>query len=128
MKKLLVIASIVSLSLATNAACVWSWWTGDAQADKTLQGSQLGLACECQNMKGAQIALVMCKATKVQGVQGSIGYSKTEKLQNGAQVAFVNVADKAALQFGLICFNKGGFLPVFPFFNFDKTMFGGGNK
>ncbi len=36
----------------------------------------------------------------------------------------VNSADKAALQLGLICVNKGGFLPVFVFFNFDKTQFG----
>ena len=40
------------------------------------------------------------------------------------QAAFITKARKAALQFGLVCINEGGFLPVFVFFNFDKTMFG----
>ena len=47
--------------------------------------------------------------------------------RSGCQLAFVNRAEKSALQLGLLCFNKSGFLPFFVFFNFDPKMFGSGN-
>ena len=74
---------------------------------------------------GAQVAICAAKADKVKcGAQVAIGYSQVDTLRNGVQSAFIAKARKAALQFGLICFNEGGFLPVFVFFNFDKSMFG----
>lgn len=129
MKKLMVVLGAMTLGLAANAGCVWSWWVGDDKADQDLKGAQLGIACECKTIKGAQVSLLWNRTQKVNnGCQAAWGYNNAQKVQNGPQVACVNVADKAALQFGLLCFNKGGFLPVFVFFNFDKTMFGGGDK
>lgn len=112
-----------------NASTVWSWWVGDKNADKDLKGCQLGIASECKSMSGAQVSLLWQRTEKLKnGAQVAIGYNNAKKVQNGPQCAVVNIADKAALQFGLLCFNKGGFLPFFVFFNFDKTMFGGGDR
>lgn len=128
MKKLMILVGAVVLSVAANAGCWWSWWVGDDKSDKELKGCQLGIACECKEMKGAQVSLLWDRVQYVQGAQVAWGYNNAKKVQNGAQVAVVNIADHAALQFGLVCINDGGFLPWFVFFNFDKSMFGGGKK
>lgn len=129
MKKLIVMTGALALGLAVNAACTWSWWAGDDKADKDLTGCQLGIASECKTMKGAQVSLLFNRAQKTKaGGQFAIGYNRAEKVQNGVQYAIVNSADKAALQLGLLCWNEGGFLPFFILFNFDKTMFGGGDR
>jgi len=130
MKKILFVLGFGMLAAAANAGgCWWSWWVGDDKTDKELNGCQLGIACECKQITGAQVSLLWNRTQKVQnGAQVAWGYNNARKVQNGPQVAFVNIADKAALQFGLLCWNKGGFLPFFVFFNFDTSMFGGGNK
>ena len=128
MKKLMFAFCAVMLAAVANAGCWWSWWVGDDKSDKELKGCQLGIACECKEMKGAQVSLLWDRAQYVQGAQVACGYNNAKKVQNGAQVAVVNIADHAALQFGLVCINDGGFLPWFVFFNFDKSMFGGGKK
>ncbi|MCQ2389108.1 MAG: hypothetical protein MJ138_05295 [Kiritimatiellae bacterium] len=129
MKKLLMFGLVASLGFAANAGCWWSWWVGDDKTDKDLVGCQLGIASECKTMKGAQVSILWNRMQELHnGAQLACGYNNAKKVQNGPQVAVVNIADKAALQFGLLCFNKGGFLPFFVFFNFDKTMFGGGAK
>ena len=129
MKKLTIAfcAAVMGVS-AANADFIWNWWT-TSNADKpqktSLKGCSLGIASELKEVKGAQIDLLFNKSTFVKsGAQGAIGYSQTEKLRNGAQFAFVNKAESAALQLGLVCMNKTGFLPVFVFFNFDAKMFG----
>lgn len=127
MKKILMMAAVAVLACAANAGCTWSWWPGapDLSGD-SVKGCVLGLASEVGTVSGAQVDLLWHKAkTVTSGAQVAIGYSRADTLRNGCQVAWVNSADHAALQLGLICVNKGGFLPFFVFFNFDKTQFGG---
>lgn len=128
MKKLMVASLIAFTAVAANAGCWWSWWVGDDRANEKLEGCQLGIACECKEMTGAQVSLLWGRAKYIQGAQLAIGYNNIERLQNGPQIAFVNIAEASALQFGLLNFNKEGFLPFFPFFNMSTKMFGGGRK
>ena len=128
MKKLLFIACAAMLATAARADFNWCWWVGGDDASRNLNGCQLGIADECSEMTGAQVSLLWGRVKYILGCQFAFGYCNAGKVQNGPQLAVVNIADKAALQFGLLNFNKGGFLPFFPFFNFDKTMFGGGKK
>ena len=129
MKKIAALCFAVALVASANAGCWWSWWVGDDKADQALRGCQLGIAAECKDMSGAQVALLWNRLEKLHaGAQVAIGYCNAKKIQNGCQAGFVNVADSASLQIGLLNFNKTGFLPFFPFFNFDKHMFGGGEK
>lgn len=130
MKKLIVMAGAIALGFAANAECAWSWWVGDKNADKSIQGCQLGIASECKTIKGAQVSLLWNRTQKVNGgCQFAFGYNNAEKVQNGPQLSVVNIArDGAALQLGLLNWNPKGFLPFFPFFNFSTSMFGGGNK
>ena len=116
------------MGAAANADCWWSWWVGGEQADKELNGCQLGIASECREMTGAQVSLLWGRLQRVNGCQFACGYCNAKKVQNGPQLAVVNIADAAALQFGLLNFNEKGFLPFFPFFNFSTSMFGGGKK
>lgn len=126
MKKLMMLAGAFALGFVANAECTWSWWTGDKNADREIKGCQLGLACENKQTTGAQVAVLWNRTQKVKsGAQVSIGYNRAHEVKNGPQVAFVNIAESAALQFGLLCFNDSGFLPFFVFFNFDTHMFGG---
>ena len=97
-----------------------------ADKDRDVTGCALGVASGCfKSVLGAQVNLLWGKAKEVKaGYQGAIGYCRADTLRNGCQAAVVTSADMAALQFGLICVNKEGFLPVFPFFNFSKKGFG----
>ena len=107
--------------------CVWSWWSGAPQSnlEKDLRGCSLGIGSGFRSVRGAQISLCMNTVEHFKcGAQVAIGYNSATRLNNGCQVACVNVADSAALQFGLLCFNKNGFLPFFVLFNFDKRAFG----
>lgn len=126
MKKLAIaLFAVAAMVVTAKADFAWStWFDGPAQnADR--QGCVLGLASEVNSMKGAQIDLCISKANEFKsGCQYAIGYSRVVTLRNGVQIGFWNNAQHAALQLGLICHNEGGFLPWFPFFNFDKTMFG----
>ena len=123
MKKILVMASAMFRGLAAQSAVTWDWWFGNASTSN--RGCALGLGAANAEITGAQVAICAAKADKVKcGAQVAIGYSQVDTLRNGVQSAFIAKARKAALQFGLICFNEGGFLPVFVFFNFDKSMFG----
>lgn len=126
MKKLLVAFCVAQLAvMSAKADFFWSWWVDGETASKDVSGCVLGLGSTVESIRGAQLDVCISKADTVKsGCQGAIGYSRAKKLYNGCQFAFWNDADNAALQFGLICHNKGGFLPWFVFFNFDKTMFG----
>ncbi len=128
MKKLMFAACAVLIASMAEASFCWSWRVGEKQTDRELDGCQMGLACAGKEMEGGQVSRLWGRAKYVQGCQFAFGYCNTRKMQNGPQLAVVNIADHAALQFGLLNFNKGGFLPFFPFFNFDKSMFGGGHK
>ena len=126
MKKLIVaLVAVTAVFASARAEFHWSWWTGGDTASKSVTGCVLGLGSEVKELRGAEVSLCLNKASDVKsGAQVAIGYNRTETLRNGCQVAFVNQADKAALQLGLLCFNKSGFLPFFVFFNFDPKMFG----
>lgn len=128
MKKLVVAFCAVMMGvMAAKAEFVWSWWVGAPEAPVTqdVQGCVLGLASQVKSIEGAQVSVCYSKADEVKaGCQYAFGYCQAISVRNGAQVAFVNKAQKAALQFGLICINDTGFLPVFPFFNFSKGCFG----
>lgn len=128
MKKLAVALCAAAMCVVSaQAECIWSWWTSAPaeNATKDVSGCALGIASETASITGAQVSLLFNVTGKVRsGAQVSIGYNKATTVKNGPQVAFVNVADAAALQFGLLCFNKQGFLPFFPFFNFSTKQFG----
>mgnify|MGYP003319141798 FL=1 len=129
MKKLMIALCAGMMAVAANAGCCWSWWVGDDKADKDLKGCQLGIASECKKMTGAQVSLLWGRTQRVNGCQFAFGYCNTAKLMNGPQLSVVNIArEGAALQFGLLNFNKSGFLPFFPFFNFSTKCFGNPNK
>ena len=129
MKKLMIVLGAGMMAAAAHAGFCWSWWVGDDKADKELDGCQLSIAGECKKMTGAQVSLLWGRTQRVVGCQFAFGYCNTGKLMNGPQLAVVNVArEGAALQFGLLNWNKSGFLPFFPFFNFSKKCFGDPNK
>ena len=129
MKKLIAM-TVLALACAAQADFKWSWWPGSPDlSNDSVRGCTLGIASEVGTVTGAQVDLLWHKAKKVtSGAQVAIGYSRVDTLRNGVQAAWVNSADHAALQLGLICINKGGFLPCFVFFNFDKTQFGAEKK
>jgi len=128
MKKLVVALCAVAMGVSVaKADFVWSWWSGVPRenSSKDVEGCAMGFASEVASIKGAQVSLFYNLTDKVRsGAQVSIAFNNAKTVKNGPQVAFVNVADAAALQFGLLCFNKEGFLPFFPFFNFSTKMFG----
>ena len=128
MKKLVIaLCAVTMAAAAANAECIWSWWTNvpSENASKDVKGAALGIASEVASVQGAQVSILFNRINRVKsGAQVAIGYNRAKVVRNGPQVGFVNVADAAALQFGLLCFNKEGFLPVFPFFNFSAKQFG----
>lgn len=129
MKKAVVAALAAVFCAATASAEVyWSTWTDGEQKNDNVEGTVLGFGSSVKSLKGAQVTVCVNKCEKEvhSGAQVTFGYNRTGKLRNGAQVGFWNQADSAALQFGLICFNKTGFLPFFVFFNMDTSMFGSG--
>ncbi len=124
---LCVLALAVAPKSASAGEWAWNWWTTSPDNSQTeFTGCALGFASEYKSVKGAQISAIMSKAEKVKsGCQFAIGYCRATTLRNGCQLAFFTRSDKAALQFGLLNFNKEGFLPFFPFFNFStKGTFG----
>lgn len=127
MKKLIVAMGLIMGAAAAQAEVVWSWWTSAPaeNAAKDISGCALGIASETASIKGAQVSVLFNVTREVKsGAQVALGYNEAVTVRNGPQVGFVNVADAAALQFGLLCFNKEGFLPFFPFFNFSTKQFG----
>ena len=125
MKKMIV-GAVLALACAAQADFTWSnWWGAPDLSNESKKGCVLGFASDVDTVSGAQVSAIMSRAKKVtSGCQFAFGYSNVGTLRNGCQLAVVNIADNAALQFGLVCKNKGGFLPWFVFFNFDKTQFG----
>lgn len=143
MKKILVLAALCAAAMGASVVkagdCTWSWWVGDNKASSDVDGCALGFGTERAEVEGAQVAVCMNLAEKVDGgAQVAFGYNRANRFEegaqvsffnrskefrNGVQVGFVNIADSSSLQIGLLCFNRTGFLPFFLFFNFDKNMF-----
>ncbi len=130
MKKLMILAAVATMAVSSYADFCWSWWVGDENKDKTIQGCQLGIASECKEAKGAQVSLLWGRLEKLaSGCQFALGYCNANKIVNGCQVSVVNISrDGAALQIGLLNWNPKGFLPFFPFFNFSTKMYGDASK
>lgn len=130
MNKLMIAAfAAVMCAMTAKADFFWSTWFRKDIKDKDVSGCVLGLASEIKSGLGAEVNVCISKADEFKrGAQVAIGYSRVAKLRNGVQAAFWNEADSAALQFGIVCHNRTGFLPWFPFFNFDKKMFGKENQ
>ncbi len=128
MKKLMMAVCVALMGVtAAQAEFIWSWWVKKpaAVATKDVEGCVLGFASQTASIKGAQVSLCWNKTETVKGgCQYAIGYNEAKTVKNGPQIAFINKADGAALQFGLLNFNKDGFLPFFPFFNFSTKHFG----
>ena len=128
MKKIAIALCAVMMGVMTaKAEFIWSWWAGapEETVSKDVSGCVLGFASEVASVKGAQVSVCYSKAKEVKaGCQYAIGYCQANTVRNGAQVATVTKAQKAALQFGLVCINDEGFLPWFVFFNFSTGCFG----
>ena len=130
MKKMMMVAlamaAFVAVAEPQQSECDWSWWTTSPDnTQRDFRGGLLGFASDVKTVTGAQVSVFVSKAQAVKsGCQFAIGYSRATTLRNGCQLAFFNRSDCAALQFGLLNFNKDGFLPFFPFFNFSKRGFG----
>lgn len=127
MKKLMILAAVVVGAMAVNAECLWSTWYDDGVQGKEVKGCVLGLASDVKAVTGAQVDICINKAEAINGgAQVSFGYNRSVKVHNGCQLGFWNNSKSSSLQLGLINFNETGFLPFFPFFNFDAKMFGSG--
>jgi hypothetical protein len=91
------------------------------QVGGDFSGVQLAYFCQSVDghVKGVQWAIACSTAGKATGLQFS-GLANLATRGRGVQVAsFLNLAeDLKGLQLGLLNFNKNGFLPFFPFFNF----------
>jgi len=147
MKKLLILTAVAALAVSANADVAWSWWLN--KADKKTDIS-LGIVNECASVSTLEISLLYGSSPVDNGFQWSIfginDSKKAEVLQlswwfnrgdeSCAQVAcvntakknvfnlgFINFAESSKIQIGLLNFDKNGFLPFFPFFNLDKSLF-----
>jgi hypothetical protein len=88
-----------------------------------LTGAELGIIFSDieGEMVGLQLTVVGNYARGGTGAQISGLYNRTETLR-GLQLGLINVAEEMeGLQLGLLNFNKKGFLPFFPLFNYGYT-------
>ena len=147
MKKLMVAAAAVAMTMLAQADVTWSWWL-DKQSEST--DLSFGLASKCANVETFELSLVYNGSPVQNGVQFAfLGINDSAKAQvlqlapwfnrgddscvqlgmvniakqNVFNLGFVNVANESKVQIGLLNFNKNGFLPVFPFVNLDKSLF-----
>ena len=147
MKKLMVAAAAVAMTMLAQADVTWSWWL-DKQSEHT--DLSFGLASKCASVETFELSLVYNGSPVQNGVQFAfLGINDSEKAQvlqlapwfnrgddscvqlgmvniakqNVFNLGFVNVANESKVQIGLLNFNKNGFLPVFPFVNIDKSLF-----
>ena len=122
-KAIFALVAVAALALTSKAEFSWNWWC--EKPDQDVRGCEMGIGCEAPAIKGAQISLVYGKTEEVKaGCQVAVlGVADAKEVYNGCQVGLVTFAEKASLQFGFLCFNKNGFLPVFPFFNFSKGCY-----
>ena len=121
MKKMM-FAAVMALACAAQADFTWSnWWGAPDLSNEAKRGCVLGFASDVDTVTGAQVSAIGIVIEKGFQIGGQIIRNLGIQLES---LAVVNIADNAALQFGLVCKNKGGFLPWFVFFNFDKTQFG----
>ena len=93
----------VALAGITNGNFTGVNWGGVSVVKKDMKGVQLSFVNTAENMKWVQF--------------GAVNYTQ---LAEGLQVSVVNWTESLhGVQIGLINFAKNGFLPIFPFFNFN---------
>jgi len=136
MKKIMIVVVVALAAACSNADVLWDWWCGNAGKTPVVH---LGIACKADSVKAAEVSLLFNRTPVLQnGAQVCLGFNYGDDVNNGAQVslffnraksvkwvqaALVNCAKSAKVQAGLLNFNESGFLPFFPFFNLDKSLF-----
>jgi len=146
MKKLIVSGLVVCAAICAQATAQWSWWMENKTAKPSVS---FGIASKCQSVESLEFSLLYSASPVSGALQGAlIGLNNSEAdcvlqlafvnigkdlgLQFGClnisksssvDLGFCNVADDSKFQLGLLNFNKKGFLPVFPFINFDPNIF-----
>ena len=120
MKKLMMVAAVALAAACAKADVAWDWWCGNGLKNPDVH---LGIACKALTVKFAEVSLVY-NATPIvrNGAQVSLFYNDAKDV-SWVQAAFVNCAKSAKIQVGLLNFNDSGFLPFFPLFNLDKSLF-----
>ncbi|MBR1921896.1 MAG: hypothetical protein IJ829_07860 [Kiritimatiellae bacterium] len=120
MKKLIAVVAVVLAASFVHADVAWDWWCGNGLKNPTVH---LGIACKALTVKAAEVALLFNKTPVIRsGAQVSLAYNDATSVK-WVQAALVNRASSAKVQLGLLNFNKNGFLPFFPLFNLDKSLF-----
>jgi len=152
MKKLFALSVLSVFAVSAQADFTWSWWCDKTEAKTDIS---LGLATKCKSVSALDLSLLysasgvengvqvafpgICDSDKARVLQGSMWFNRGD--DSCAQVACVNVAKKntfslgfinfakaSKVQIGFLNFNENGFLPLFPFFNLDKSLFGNEKK
>ena len=120
MKKLVVVAAVAMAAVFAKADVAWDWWCGNGLKNPDVH---LGIACKALTVKAAEVSLLFNQTPIIRsGAQVSLLFNDAEKV-SWVQAALVNKASSAKVQVGLLNFNDNGFLPFFPFFNLDKSLF-----
>ena len=120
MNKLMVVVAVAMEAVFAKADVAWDWWCGNGLKNPTVH---LGIGCKALTVKAAEVSLFYTATPLVRsGAQVCLGFNDSEKV-SWVQVALVNRATSAKVQVGLLNFNDNGFLPFFPFFNLDKSLF-----
>ena len=147
MKKLMILACVVALGFAAKADVTWSWWLDRTDAKTDLS---FGIASKCASVETFELSLIYNGSPVQNGVQFTfMGINDSDKAQvlqmsfwfnrgddacvqlgcvnvaddNVFNLGFVNIAKTSKFQLGFLNFNEKGFLPVFPFVNFDPSIF-----
>ncbi len=93
----------VALAGINNGNFTGLQWAGVGVVKKQMTGVQFNFVNVAESMKWVQA--------------GAVNYTETAE---GLQISFVNWTETLhGLQIGLLNFAKNGFLPIFPFFNFN---------
>ncbi len=120
MKKIMIVAAVVLAAACAKADVAWDWWCGNGLKNPDVH---LGIACKAMTVKAAEVSLVYNTTPIIRnGAQVCLFYNDSTSV-SWVQAALVNRATSAKIQIGLLNFNDSGFLPFFPFFNLDKSLF-----
>ena len=124
---------IVNISAGEFNGLQYAWAYG--QTDKDFNGVQLGIMSHIRgDMCGADVGIINFVEGKTCGLMGGFFVNWADGEMNGLELAFINcAANLNGVQFGLVNWAKAGyglqiglinifgdgFLPVFPFINFN---------
>jgi len=148
MKKLMILSAVAALAVSAQADVAWSWWCEKPEKKADIA---FGVASKCANVETFELSLLYSGSPVQRGVQWSLfgindaakadvlqiswwfnrgdsscvqlGAVNVAKDENVFNLGLVNIANKSKVQIGFLNFDKNGFLPVFPFFNLDMSLF-----